>query len=87
MKWIVWSAHGKQKEGNVVSGGNEYDATDFSAHVDEFFNKADAINKYEKKFFEKTCNKWAEREYFREKPGKYVIQNKDKKIKMLKEAF
>ena len=60
-------------------GEDEYDASNFSKAFDEFFNKADAQAKFEKRFLEKTCNRWAEREYFKEKPGKFILQSKDKK--------
>ena len=92
LKWFVWTAHGKKQEGdNLGATGqpdeDEYDSSNFSKTFDEFFNKADAQARFEKKFFEKTCNKWIDREYFKEKPGKYVLQSKDKKQKILKEAF
>ena len=42
---------------------------------------------FQKKFFEKTSNKWQDREYFREKAGKFVLQDKAKKKQIMQEAF
>ena len=42
---------------------------------------------FEKRFMEKTANKWNDRDYFRQKPGKYCLMNKEKKKKELDEAF
>jgi len=89
LKWFVWTAHGKMQEGDAIGQGDkqEFDASTFVKRIDEFFNMPDAIDRFEKGFLEKTCNKWSEREYFQEKPGKFVLQNKEKKQKMIKEAF
>jgi hypothetical protein len=32
---------------------------------------------FESRFFEKTSNKWADREYFQAKPGKHILMRKE----------
>lgn len=75
-KWTVWTASGKLTDNFEAE---EYDASDFKINEAEYYNKADAQANFEKRFFEKTGNKWAQRDFFKEKPGKYVLENKDKK--------
>jgi len=62
------------------------DLSDFKTEIFEHYNKIDAEKNFEKRFFERSSNKWAEREYFKEKEGKFKLFNPDKKIKMIKEA-
>jgi hypothetical protein len=52
---------------------DQYDADDYTRKINDFFNKADAVASFEKIFREKTGNKWADREYFKEKAGKFTI--------------
>lgn len=51
--------------------------------VDEFYNRHDALGAFEKKFYEKTANKWMERERFQIKPGKYVLFKKDSEKELI----
>ena len=40
LKWVVWTASGKQQEGEVQD--DEYDAEDFKIDFFEYYNIADA---------------------------------------------
>ena len=62
-KWFVWSQFGKV-------GGSEQSG---STRMQEFFNRYDAMVEFENKFYEKTANKWKDREYFQQKPGKFLL--------------
>ena len=89
-KWVLWTATGKLKENDFNDESSDEDkepSSKFNILTNDFFNKADAQIVFEKKFLEKTGNKWGDREYFKEKPGKFLIQNKNKKKELLKEAF
>lgn len=66
--------------------GEDIDLSDSTVNFYEFYNRTDAQANFEKRFFEKTSNKWVDHDYFKEKPGKFVLLNKDKKVKQLKEA-
>ena len=50
-----------------------------NGHIDEFFNLTEAEKKFEEKFYKLTGNKWSEKDYFKEKPGKYKLLNKFQK--------
>ena len=65
---------------------NELDTSDFQTNIYDFYNRTDAQANFEKRFFDKTANKWAERDFFKEKPGKFVLLNKEEKKKIMKEA-
>ena len=69
-KWTVWTAAGKLQDDFEAE---EYDASEFKINEYEFFNRADAVQNFEKRYQDKTANKWAQREFFKEKPGKYVL--------------
>lgn len=60
-KWYVWVQFGR------VNAENSNEKTK------DFFNKFDAIASFEEKFFERTGNKWQDRESFSQKPGKYSL--------------
>ena len=87
---MLWTASGKLKESEFNDDSSDDDQSDPSASfnyiTNDFFNKADAQTVFEKKFVEKTGNKWADREYFKEKAGKFQMWNKTKKKELLKEA-
>lgn len=38
---------------------------------------------FEQKFYEKTANKWKDRDYFQQKPGKYILQRKEQDKEMI----
>mmetsp|Transcript_22911 Transcript_22911/g.35233 ORF Transcript_22911/g.35233 Transcript_22911/m.35233 type:complete len:159 (-) Transcript_22911:988-1464(-) len=81
-KWTVWTATGKQQEAT----DEEIDAEEFTKKIFEFYNLHDAVSTFEKKFVEKTSNKWGEREFFRQRQGKFNLENKEKRKKEMKEA-
>jgi hypothetical protein len=64
----------------------ELDCSEFNIIFKEYYNRLDAQVDFEKRFFEKTSNKWSEKDYFKEKAGKFVVLNKEKRAKMMKEA-
>lgn len=65
-KWFVWFQTGKV--------GSEDNA---GTRINEFFNKYDAMVEFEQKFSEKTANKWKDRDYFQQKPGKFILMKKE----------
>lgn len=67
-KWFVWTKQGKLAQEN------------FNTKVKEFFNKFDAMVEFESRFSQKTANKWADRAYFQQKPGLYMMIRKDTEV-------
>lgn len=84
-KWIVWTASGKVQESDLANS-EEVAASSFQIKLFENYSRQDAQANFEKRFYEKTGNKWSERDYFKEKGGKYVLLDKEKKRQVLKEA-
>lgn len=39
---------------------------------------------FEQKFFEKTANKWKDREFFQQKPGKFIYMKRDQDKEVIK---
>ena len=76
-KWVLWTASGKLKESEFNDDSSDDDQPETSPSfiyiTKDFFNKADAQTVFEKKFVEKTGNKWADRDYFKEKAGKFQM--------------
>lgn len=58
-----------------------------NGHIDDFYNISEAEAKFEEKFHYYTGNKWSEKDYFKEKTGKYKLLDKFKKKQQIKEAF
>lgn len=48
-----------------------------------FFSKYDAVSTFQKKFLSYTDNTWNEREFFQQKPGKYVIMSAEREKERL----
>ncbi len=73
----------------IENGLVEADAkqTKMTVHIYDHFNMANAKADFEKRFQEKTGNKWSERDFFKEKPGKFKLLDKVKKKQQIKEAF
>jgi uncharacterized protein YkuJ len=46
----------------------------------------DAQANFEKRFYEKSGNRWVEKDFFKQKPGKFSLENKEKKEQEMKEA-
>ena len=72
-KWSLWVQNGRV--------GVEQNA---ATKVSEFFNNYDAMVEFEKKFQEKTGNKWKKREFFEQKPGKYILFNREQEKELTK---
>ena len=85
-KWFVWTAQGKLQESDMNIDDNELDTSDFQTNIYDFYNRTDAQANFEKRFFDKSANKWVEKDFFKQKPGKFVLLNKEEKKKMMKEA-
>ena len=84
-KWTVWVAQGKISETEFQDDTEDIDTQDFKTEIKEFYNRNDSAAHFEKRFFEKSGNKWADRDYFKEK-GKFKLLVKGKFQKILKEA-
>ena len=84
-KWTVWTASGKVQESDLANS-EEIDASQFQIKLYEDYSRQDAQANFEKRFYEKTSNKWSERDYFKEKGGKFVLLDKEKKRRVVKEA-
>lgn len=73
-KWFLWMALGKRPGNSLVK------------KLFPFFNKVDAMSDFEKKFQQKTENKWSEREFFVPHLGSYVIMSAEKEKQKLQQA-
>lgn len=86
-KWFVWTAKGQSRhdvdeeleeiQKNLVASKQKQ--TKMNGHIDDFFNISEAEAKFEDKFHHYTGNKWSEKDYFKEKTGKYQLLDKFKK--------
>ena len=85
-KWFVWTAQNKVQESDMNIDDKELDTSEFQTNIYEFYNRTDAQANFEKRFFDKTANKWVEKDFFKEKPGKFVLLNKEEKKKIMQEA-
>lgn len=65
---------------------DEIDTSELSFKFEEFFDRIQAQAKFEKLFFQKTSSKWTEKDYMKQKPGKFKLLNKEQNKKMVKEA-
>lgn len=89
-KWTFWMAKGQSRH-EVDEDMDEFNALTAKVsmanqHIDDFFNRAEAEAKFEEKFHYFTGNKWSQKDYFKEKPGKYKLLDKHKKKEILKSA-
>lgn len=89
-KWTFWMARGQSRhevdEDADEAGADTTKLSMANQHVDDYFNRAEAEAKFEEKFLQYTGNKWSQKDYFKEKPGKYKLLDKFKKKQMLKNA-
>ena len=86
-KWTVWVAKGQSRhdvdeeleeiQKSLVA--SKQGQTKMNGHIYDFFNMSEAEAKFEDTFRQHTGNKWSEKDYFKEKPGKYKLLDKHKK--------
>lgn len=71
-KWIIWTQFGRINTENP------------QVKEQEFYGRYDAIAHFEKKFYEKTNNKWTDRDHFQQKPGKWALVREGQEKESLK---
>ena len=71
--WTLWSGKAQGESGVTEA-------------TKDFYELEKGTIEFDKAFREKTGNKWADREFFEEKPAKYIIVDEGKEQQMLKSA-
>lgn len=66
--------------------GNTKDEGPVQEVTKDFYELEKASADFDKRFIEKTGNKWADREFFEEKPGKFAIVDEGKEEQRHKNA-
>lgn len=86
-KWFVWIAQGIMSESDLnQTQEDEIDTSQLNTKQEEFYVKVEAQAHFEKLFFNKTANKWTDKDYLKQKPGKFKILNKEQNRKLINEA-
>ncbi|CDW73944.1 poly [Stylonychia lemnae] len=72
-KWSLW----------VQQGRVGYEQT-APTRVTDYYNRYDGIVEFELKFIDKTGNKWQDREFFQQKPGKHILIKREHDKELVK---